>query len=231
MNKSVGYDNELRISIPCKKMSKPTDPTMMAPLDVEIAASSLILPFLSGKPSDVERSRRGARSDEPSITAMPGYQDEQRIQGGDDMRNVDRGRYITQGASKSQVMTMRARILRLKDDKCGKWSAAPARRLPSAGSTRCLYIEDTARYPGRERCVKFDRNSRVKAETTQGDIAARETGDICDVNAHWPTVEATHRGATAPDLDSSGKLASTNNITTTALRQSRSCISHSEMTR
>ena len=75
-------------------MSNPTDPTMKTPLDVEIAASSLIFPSLSGKPGDVERSRRGARSDEPSITAMPRYQEQQRIQEGDDMRSVDGGRYI-----------------------------------------------------------------------------------------------------------------------------------------
>jgi hypothetical protein len=75
-------------------MSNPTDPTINAPLDVEIGASSLTLPSLSDKPGDVERSRSGARSAEPSITAMSRYQEEQRFQEGDDMKNVDGRRYI-----------------------------------------------------------------------------------------------------------------------------------------
>jgi hypothetical protein len=94
-------------------------------------------------------------------------------------------------------------------------------RLPDVfhlqGQQDDFYLMTTARCLMGERCVKFARKIHMNAEKTQDDVAARETCDICDVNAHWPTVEATHRGATAPDLDSSsGKLASTNNLTTTA---------------
>ena len=45
---------------------------MNAPLNVEMAASSLTLPSLSDELGDIERSRRGARSVEPFRTAMTG---------------------------------------------------------------------------------------------------------------------------------------------------------------
>ena len=62
----------MKLNIPCKKISNPADPTMNAPLNVEMAASSLTLPSLSDELGDIERSRRGARSVEPFRTAMTG---------------------------------------------------------------------------------------------------------------------------------------------------------------
>jgi hypothetical protein len=66
--------------------------------------------------------------------------------------------------------------------------------------------------------MKFDKDWYAWKAALSNDIAAREACDISDVNAHWSTVEATHCGATAPGLDRSGKLASTNDTTTTARR-------------
>jgi hypothetical protein len=59
----------IEMFVACRKIKRPTEPTISDPLNVEMTASPS-LPSLSDKLGDVERSSRGSRSTEPFRTAM-----------------------------------------------------------------------------------------------------------------------------------------------------------------